>query len=370
MSRVARRKKRRRKSGNPIYLIFAIALILVAASAYLYFTDTYGLNSSVRGLLTASQLELVDEDGLRIFEGEYVIDEAGVIFENIHIQGNLYLGPGIGDGSIELNNIIVDGVVFVQGGGLSTLNITDCRIPELRVNRPEGRIRLVAKGETSVDLAILETGVRLVENLSGDADGFNKIEVMTSDKVELAGAFESIRLSVKDSFVEIESEELEELVITRTAAGSAIKAPDGMALSNFYIDGNVYVIGQLNVEEAYLSAPGLTELAGSFNLFRITAEAGQLKLLEGSTFSEMVIAVDSLNNELTLEPDVMIASLELNEAAEIKGEGQIELVTVNAPGSTMEQIPLDLVLGDDISITIAGYEISSSDMLRANLPDT
>lgn len=326
MTRVERRTKRRRKSGNPIFLIFAIALILVAASAYLFFTDTYGFNSSIRGLLTASQLEMVDEDGLLIFEGDYVIDEAGVVFENRHIQGNLYLGPEIGDGSIELINIIVDGVVFVQGGGLSTLNITDCSIPELRVNRPEGRIRLVVKGETSVDLAILETGARLVENLSGDAAGFKKIEVMTSDKVELAGVFESVRLSVKDSLVEIESDELEELIVTRTAAGSAIKSPDGMALSKLYIDGNVFMIGRLNVEEAYLSAPGLTELAGSFNLFRITAEAGQFKLLEGSTFSKVVIAVDSLNNELTLEPDVNIVSLELNEAAEIKGEDRKSVV--------------------------------------------
>jgi hypothetical protein len=83
-----------------------------------------------------------------------------------HILGNLYLASGIGDGSVALTNVIVDGIVFIQGGGLKTVKIHNCRFEEVRVNRPDGRVRLVASGETVIEYTSLETGVRLLKMLT------------------------------------------------------------------------------------------------------------------------------------------------------------------------------------------------------------
>lgn len=365
MSRVARRNARRRRKLNPAIVIIPVVVLLLAGAVYVFITDYYGLASSLRGLLTASKLEMFDEDGLRIVEGDFTITEAGTVLEDHHVLGNLYLTPDIGDGSIELHNIIVDGAVFIQGGGLNTVRFADCNFPEIRVNRPQGRVRLVALGQSVVDSTLLETGARLVENLAEEAEGFRKVEVVTAEKVELSGSYETIRLSMKDAYVEINSDELEELIVTREAIGSAVKYNEGMVLQRLYLDGAVFLLGPLGVNEAYLSAPGLNELAGNYNEVRVTAEAGHFELLGPSTFAEIVVAKDALNNVLTLEPEVTVAYLELNEAVEMKGAGTIELVIVNAPGSTMEQIPLDIDFGEEVSIEIAGHEIKSSEMLRA-----
>lgn len=363
MSRQARRKKRKSKISQAI-IIISIALIIVAAAVALVITDSFGVATSLRGLLTASSVELVDEDGLTIINGDYTIDTDGSVLEDHHITGNLYLSSAIGEGSVDLINLTVDGSVFIQGGGLKTIKIHNCRFEEVRINRPEGRVRLVASGETIVEYTSLETGVRIVDNVNERSAGFKVIDIVTADKVELSGTFQSIKVSVQDAFVDINSDSLDELITTRAANGSAIKFLDGMVIKTLYLDGSVYLLGHLGVDDAYISAPGITELTGNFNRVRITAEAGQIGLLEESTVAEVVISRNALNNVLTLDEQVTVAYLELNEAVEVKGIGEVELVIVNAPGSTMEQIPQDIEFGDNVSILIAGFEISSSEMLQ------
>ena len=365
MSRHTRRRTKRRRKLSPAIFIMSIALVIVIAAVVLIITDSFGVASSLRGLLTASSVELVDEDGLAIINGDFTIDSAGSVLEDHHIMGNLYLSSAIGDGSVDLINLTVDGSVFIQGGGLKTIKIHNCRFEEVRVNRPDGRVRLVASGETVIEHTSLETGVRIVDNVNDLSAGFKAIDIVTADKIELSGTFQSIKVSVQDAFVDINSDSLDELISTRAANGSAIKFIDGMVIKTLYLDGSVYLLGHLGVDDAYISAPGITELNGNFNRVRITAEAGQIGLLEESTFAEVVIARDALNNVLTLDEQVTVAYLELNEAVEVKGKGEVELVIVNSPGSTMEQIPQDIDFGDNISILIAGFEISSSEMLRA-----
>jgi hypothetical protein len=343
----------------------SLALIMVATAVALILTDSFGLASSLRGLLTASSVELIDEDGLVIINGDYIIDAPGSVLEDHHITGNLYLSSAIGDGSVELINLTVEGSVFIQGGGLKTVKIHNCRFEEVRVNRPDGPVRLVASGETVIKYTSLETGVRIVNNVNESSAGFIAVEIATADKIELSGAFQSIKVSVQDAFVDINSDSLDELIVARTGSGSAVKFIDGTYIKTLYLDGSTYLLGHLDVDDAYISAPGITELTGNFNRVRITAEAGQIDMLKESTFAEVVVARDAFNNVLTLDELVTVTYLELYEAVEIKGAGTIELVIANAPGSTMEQIPQDINFGDGVSILIAGFEISSSAMLQA-----
>ncbi len=364
MSRSARRNKRRKKKIGLPHLLISVALIIVVASIILFFTDSFGLASSLRGLITASSVEMIDSEGKRIIDGDFTIDTPDEKLEDMHIYGNLYLTAGIGDGSVDLVNITVDGSVLVQGGGLNSIYMHDCTFEGIKVNRTGGRVRLVASGETTAKKTVLETGAKLEENLDTGFDGFRSIEVMTADKTVLVGSFASIHISVKDADVEIDSEELDELVVTTSGAGTQIIFPDGMLINNLYLNGAAYLIGQVEVDEAYFSASGIIELSGDFKYARILAEAGQLDLKEESTFTELIVAKDAFNNVINLYEDVKITYLELNEAVEVKGEGEIEKVVINAPGSTMEQIPLEIEFLQEVSIFIAGHEISSPEMLK------
>jgi len=364
MDRSERRKLRKKKIGIlPLISILTLAVILT--SVILFLTDSLGFASSLRGLLTAGAQELLDEDGLRLIEGDFTIDAPGVRFEDTHITGNLYLAQSIGNGSVELDNVIVDGSVLVQGGGMNTIYMVNCTFKEIRVNRPEGSVKLIAAGDSSVSKTTLETGARLIENITPGFEGFRSIQVMTDEHVDLIGSFESIHIMVKDANVELESDALAELLIAKTAGGSALKYPDGIIITKMYLDGTVYLIGSSDVDQAYLSASGISELEGNFNQARVAAEAGHFDLKEGSTFNELIVAKDALNNVLNLAENVIVAYMELNEAVEVKGQGEIVKVVISAPGSTIEQIPLEIEFTEEVSVIISGHEISNPAMLKA-----
>jgi len=365
LSKSSRRKKKKRTKISASQVVFLILVLALIGSAAIFFTDIFGVASSVRNLLTASQVEIIDEFGIRRITGDYMIDEPDQKLEDTHISGNLYLGPGIGDGSVDLINVAVDGSVLVQGGGLNTIYIRDCTLTELKLNRPFGEVRIVASGDTLVDKAVLETGGRLLNNPAPGFKGFKLVEIMTAEDLKLQGSFDTIILNVPDNKVEIGNTEINKLVINRQAAGAMIIFPSAATVQNLYLDGSTYLSGDSVIEKAYLSAPGITELTGSFTQAKITAEAGQYKLIAGTMISELTVEREALNNSIIMEDDTLVSELALNEATEVKGEGLIEKLIVNAAGSTVEQVPAEIIFGGDYVITIAGVEITTPEMLAA-----
>ncbi len=365
MSKSSRRKKKKRTKISASQVVFLILVLALVGSAAIFFTDIFGVASSVRNLLTASQVEIIDEFGIRRITGDYMIDEPDQKLEDTHISGNLYLGPGIGDGSVDLINVAVDGSVLVQGGGLNTIYIRDCILTELKINRPFGEVRIVASGDTLIDKAVIETGGRLLNNPAPGFEGFITVEIMTAEEVKLNGTFEAIVVNVPDANVEINSLTVGKLAINRQAAGTVVVFPSMGLIENLYLDGSAFLIGDYEVAKAYLSAPGISELAGSFIQAGITAEAGQFKLLTGCVFKTLKVEKDALNNVLIMDEGSTITELELYEATEIKGEGQIETLHINAAGSALDQIPAEITFGGDYVVTIAGHEITTPEMLKA-----
>ncbi len=359
-----RRKRRKRKIGL-LSIFTSVALFLVIASAVMFLTDSFGFASSMRGLFTASKVEEVDPEGIQIIEGDYTINAPGEQLKDAHITGNLFLGEGIGEGNVDLINIRVDGSVLVRGGGLNSIFMRDCIFNQVKVNRPGGRVRLILSGETVAESIDLETGARLVENLSGDGKGVKSVRVKTDDEVELAGEFEVVEILVREAELDLKSETLTSLIVSSTAAGAKISYPDDIHIENMQLDGSAYLYGRGAVERTFITAPGNSELEGRFNRVEVKAEAGLFDLIEGSKYRELVVAAGALNNVFHLYEDVTVGLLELNEAVQVEGEGEIDKVIINAPGSTLEQIPLEIEFLREVSVMIAGYEITSSDMLNA-----
>lgn len=365
MGRSALRRKRRKRKVSLFAIATSIVIFLVTFSAVVFFTDSFGFASSLRDLLTATRIEKVDTGGMQVIDGDYTIDNPGERLENAQVTGNLYLGPGIGDGSVDLINVMVAGTVLVRGGGMNSVFMRDCIFDEVKVNRPGGRVRMVFSGETMVESIDLETGARLVENFAEEGLGVKSVRVLTEEKVELAGEFEKIQLLAGEADLDIVSTSLKRLFIDQAAAGSTIAYSEDIYIEKMQLDGSAYLFGRGSVEEAVISAGGNSELEGHFNRLEATAEAGFFDLIEGSTYQELVVRTGALNNAFYLYEEVIINELELNEAVKIEGKGDILKVIINAAGSTLEQIPHEIEFLQEVNVVIDGHEISTPEMLKA-----
>lgn len=99
-------------------------------------------------------------------QGNVVINRSGVELKNVAVSGNLYLTSGIGNGEGVLEDAIVKGNVFVSGGGEHSIHLKNSKLASVKVNRPEGKVRVVVEGGTVVTQLTIDS-VSIIEVGSG-----------------------------------------------------------------------------------------------------------------------------------------------------------------------------------------------------------
>ncbi|MDF2678539.1 MAG: S-layer y protein [Bacillota bacterium] len=165
---------------------------------------------------------------------DLIIDKPETIIENKTVN-NLHITKEIGDGEVTLKNVTVKGELLVEGGGLNTVLIENCSINKLIANKADGKLRILIKGTTAVDLTAVRTGVILAQNeLTGN--GYKEISLNENSTVSLS----------KDKKVRWSSSN--RTVATVNTEGLITAKSEGEAI--IYIttnDGNKTNFGKINV---------------------------------------------------------------------------------------------------------------------------
>jgi hypothetical protein len=152
-------------------------------------------------LLSNSAGELIHQAGEYSIttDGSVFIHNPDVILKDSTIEGNLWIAEGIGEGDVEFVNVTVKGEVTIRGGGENSILLQDSTIGALKIDKKNGKIRIVATGKTQVDSTELRSGATLVEQLTGDAKGFGDIEigeqVSEEEVVALLGQFDEVNVN-------------------------------------------------------------------------------------------------------------------------------------------------------------------------------
>jgi len=110
-------------------------------------------------------------------DGIVVINAPDVTLKDAVIAGDLYITQGVGDGDVTLENVTVQGSVHVNGGGDGTIVFNGVRVSgALIVDKYDNKIHIVATGDTTVTVTVLESGAMLVtRELTGG--GFETVEI-------------------------------------------------------------------------------------------------------------------------------------------------------------------------------------------------
>ncbi|SDG56996.1 S-layer homology domain-containing protein [Fontibacillus panacisegetis] len=128
--------------------------------------------------------------------GNLVINTSGAVLKNMKIAGDLYITQGVGEGEVTLENVVIAGTVHVQGGGVNSIIFNNVDVQgALVVNKYNGQVRILATGNTSVSVTVLESGAMLVtKELTGG--GFETVEIsadiLAGQEVKLDGNFNNV----------------------------------------------------------------------------------------------------------------------------------------------------------------------------------
>lgn len=196
--------------------------------------------------------------GTETIEGDVTISASGVTLQNLVITGDLLLAESIGDGDVTLKNITVKGETIIKGGGKNSVELVDCDLPSITVDK-DG-VRIVAKGKTSVKIVKLESGATLVE-LSISGPGFENVtvtqEVPKDAKISLSGDFTNIEVAAAEVKVSLEKGSIKDLTVTKDAEDAEINLAKNTKVEEMTIDAKITIKGKGEIDTANVNADGV-----------------------------------------------------------------------------------------------------------------
>ncbi|MDF1616968.1 S-layer homology domain-containing protein [Petrocella sp. FN5] len=208
--------------------------------------------------------ELITEPGTvtdMTYEGNLVISSTGVVLKDTIIKGNLYITQGVADGEVDLDNVKVLGELVAFGGGENTITLTNTEVGTLRVIKHNGKIRILAIGNTKVDQVDMYSGGKLEEDGTLTGKGFGNVEIYTvrpGETLTLEGDFDKVTLNTPVKNMVISEGSIGTLDIKKNAEGSEINIDSTGKVGTLILSGSTTVTGTGTIDKAVVEANGST----------------------------------------------------------------------------------------------------------------
>ncbi len=364
-SREKERVMRKRKFVFNYSMLLQIFLILSLCLNTYFIIKFYNQNGEAQ-VLSWQQLREIWEPGtygpsdMEVVKGPLRISAPGVTLQNTRVTEDLILTAAIGDGSVDLVNVIVENSALVQGGGEETVLFEDADINHLVINRVDGRVRVVLKGDTIVrKITILEGASLCTAGLSGKGR-VGELSVETPAEVELEGDFATLCVKTSEAKVTILKGEVESLRTGKDAEGALIDLKDGVVIESLEVEAPLELSGEGTIKVITVLSPGLCKISG--NVEKISAgEAGVILEFAAGNFDTVVVDPTEGTVMIQLAEAVAVKYMEFNGAAEVTGGGSIEQVRINVSGVVIEQKPGKVELAEGITAVVAGEDLDDED---------
>lgn len=203
--------------------------------------------------------EIIDHETIVKSDTTVKIDAtrlSGKVYSN-----NVTIHSDLDEGSATIDNCIILGTLFVQGGGVDTVTINNSRISNISINKTSSPVRVLAKGETGIsDLTASKNTILQTSSLAGGlyGPGFNKVNVSGSADVVLRGSFPLLNVNGSSAKVTLESGTIKELSVASGGKNSNITLSSGTTVSNATVNAESYYHGTGTISHMAVNADGIT----------------------------------------------------------------------------------------------------------------
>ncbi|MDR1641085.1 MAG: S-layer homology domain-containing protein, partial [Clostridiales bacterium] len=162
---------------------------------------------------------------------------AGVNLRNVAVSGDFVIDKAVGNGDVRLDAVDVNGTLLVEGGGLNSIYVNNCKIGKLDVTKNECRVD-VDEG-SSVTNAIARGWNSIIEFRSG----------VTVDNLTVIG---------RDNRITLSSTAVIDAIEVR-GANTKIETEAGSLIKLITVDASTKIVGNGTILVANVSADLTTE---------------------------------------------------------------------------------------------------------------
>jgi hypothetical protein len=199
-------------------------------------------------------------------KGIVIVNSKDVIIKDSTIKSSLIIAQSVGDGEVTLENSTVEGDVHVQGGGENSIKLKNCKIASIIVDRKNGKVRIVAEGNTSVEKASVSSNTKLENN---SEVGFKDIEIDTqfnNYEIELVGTFDKIVIDSPAKVKLVGKTEVKNLTVAPKSK-PVIETSKDTFITNLQVDSSLEILGKGNITNSVINAEDVKIEAKVKNIF-------------------------------------------------------------------------------------------------------
>lgn len=218
--------------------------------------------AEVAQLMYNSIGELLDKSGLRDMEnkvlGHVTISAPGVILKNAVIRGNLYITEGVGDGTVTLENVKVEGQTVIAGGGVQSVIIINTSMGRAVIDVPDGAtVRFAAQGNSSID-TVMVLSDSIIDNETNSSIESVIIALPEDATVELSGSFGMVEVQTSSITMNAEDCSIEQLIVASTALDAEINLDSTASVGSLVCDAQCQVSGSGQIGSAIINVNDVT----------------------------------------------------------------------------------------------------------------
>ena len=91
------------------------------------------------------------------------VKKSGVVIKNKTFKGDVVIDAAVGKGEVDFNNVIIEGTLYVYGGGSNSVTLNSCTVKKMVADRDANTVRIVASGKTEVGSILIKDDTILQE---------------------------------------------------------------------------------------------------------------------------------------------------------------------------------------------------------------
>ncbi|MDD4391080.1 MAG: S-layer homology domain-containing protein [Eubacteriales bacterium] len=260
--------------------------------------------------LTRAQTAKIITD---IIDKENIVTTATTISKDgTTLSGKIYsngvtVSKNLDDGEATISNCVVIGTLSVQGGGEETVTVQNSRVANATVSRSDDPVRLLLKGETTVNTLNAErTATIETSSLAGGdfGEGAKVINLQGSSKITLIGNFPKVNIDGRTAELILDSGTITDLDVTASGRDAGITVESRATVTKATVNAQASFRGEGTIRTMDVEANNVTyeKKPGSLNVGRgvtikpelVAATAGKFDPKDGETGVK-----DSVNPTIT-----------------------------------------------------------------------
>ena len=269
----------------------------------------------------------------------------GITLQNMKIKGNLTVDSAVGDGTVALKHLNVEGTATVKGGGSHSVHVDDCTFTSVIIDK--SGVHVVMQGGTTAKVIDVKSQASL--DASGVSSSNLPVAISASGEITLTGSFDAVEITDPNAVLHLAGGTVKNLEVAKGAGNTQISLESGASVTNTEVQ-----------------TAGAVQLNGSFENVQLSA-AGTSLNLEGGTIQNLSVTKDSVSAKIDLGAGTNVTNLVLGSAATVTGGGHIRAASILASGSSIAQQPGSTALPSGVTATVNGVKMTGSSGTSGNI---